>query len=323
MSGPTSPHFRIVPVADGVWGAVATDEGFGLCNSGIVDLGDVTVVFDSMLTPQAGADLRAAAERLTGHPVGYLVNSHWHGDHVRGNISFPSVRIVSTRTVRELIETRAVTALESERESVPSELAAIRAPGATLPTRDRTVFEGWFEGILATPKGTVIPAPDLLVEGELVLRGPRREVRVVTFGGGHSPSDVLAYVPDLRVGFLGDLLAIGFHPSVTDGIAAAWVRILDSVRGLPIERILPGHGPLGGLREVGEMQEYLRTLGRLAAAAPRTPEGRRALAATEVPERFGSWTFRPFFLENLLSVYDKLGAGTAPVATGSSAPGGP
>ena len=247
-----------------------------------------------------------AAEHLTGHPVTYLVNSHWHGDHVRGNLSFPSVRIVSTRTVRDLIASKAVTTLESERESVPAELAEIRSPGSKLPARDRTVFEGWFEGILATPKGTVIPAPDLLVDGELVLRGPRREVRVVTFGGGHSPSDVLAYVPDQRVGFLGDLLAIGFHPSVSDGLATAWVRILDSVHELSLARILPGHGPLGGPRDVQEIQEYLRTLLRLAGAASRTPEGRERLSTTEVPERFGRWTFRPFFRENLLSVYDKL-----------------
>ena len=293
-------------VADGVYAAIATDSGYGLCNSGIVDLGDGTLVFDSMLTPQAGADLRRAAERVTGHPVTYLVNSHYHGDHVRGNVAFPTVRIVSTRKVRELIQDRAVEMLESDRAEVPAELEALRSGRKVVPDRDRTIFEGWFEGILATPKGTAIPGPDLLVEDMLALRGPRRTVEVRTFGGGHSPSDVLAHLPDEKISFLGDLLATGFHPSVTDGFAEEWVRILDQVRSLGPRQVLPGHGPIGGLPEIGRLQEYLRTLLELARAARHASLSREETRASPVPPTFSEWTFGSFFGDNLLSVYDRL-----------------
>ncbi len=302
----TSPHFRIVDVAEGVYAAIATDDGFGLCNSGIVDLGDATLVFDSMLTPQAGADLRRAAERLTGHPVAYLVNSHYHGDHVRGNRSFPSVHIVSTRKVRELIEERAVSMLESDRAEVPAELEALRSGRKVVPDRDRTVLTSWFEGILATPKGTAIPAPDLLVDDALVLRGPRRTVEVRSFGGGHSPSDVLAHLPDEKIDFLGDLLAVGFHPGVTDGFAEEWVRILGKVRGLGAERYLPGHGPLADHTGFGRLEQYLESLLSLAREARRTRLSREEIAATPVPPPFAGWTFQSFFSDNLLSVYGRL-----------------
>lgn len=304
--GPPSPHFRLREVTEGVYAAIATDSGFGLCNSGIVDLGDGTAVFDSMLTPQAGEDLRRAAESVTGHPVTYLINSHYHGDHVRGNVSFPSVHIVSTRKVRELIEERGVKMLESDRAEVPAELEAIRSGRTVLPERDRTVFEGWFEGILATPKGTVIPGPDLLVDDTLVLRGPQRVLEVRTFGGGHSPSDVLAHLPDEKIDLLGDLLAVGFHPSVTDGSVKEWVRILDSVRALGAERVLPGHGPIGGPAEIRRLQEYLRTLLELARAARRSALPPEAVKATAVPSAFADWTFQSFFGENLLSVFHRL-----------------
>ena len=302
----SSPHFRLVDVADGVFAAIATDTGYGLCNSGIVDLGDGTLVFDSMLTPQAGADLRRAAEKLTGRPVTYLVNSHYHGDHVRGNVAFPSVRIVSTRKVRELIQERGVKMLESDRAEVPAELEALRSGRKVVPARDRTVFEGWFEGILATPKGTAIPGPDLLVDDVLLLRGPRRAVEVRTFGGGHSPSDVLAHLPEEKVDFLGDLLAVGFHPGVGDGIAPEWVRILDEVQALGAERALRGHGPLGGRAEIRKLQEYLRALIDLARSARRSSLSREAIRATPVPPAFSGWTFESFFTDNLLSVYDRL-----------------
>jgi cyclase len=49
---------------------------------GLVDLGGEILVFDTSWTP-------AAARELLGlGPVRWVVNSHWHGDHVRGNQVF-------------------------------------------------------------------------------------------------------------------------------------------------------------------------------------------------------------------------------------------
>ncbi len=305
-----SPHFTIHGVADGVYAAIATDAGFGLCNSAIVDLGDSAAVFDSMLTPQAGADLRRAAERLTGHRVAYLINSHYHGDHVRGNVSFPSVRIVSTRKVRELIEERAVRAIESDRAEVPAELERLRNGTWALRPRERVVFEGWFEGILATPRGTLVPAPDMFVDDRLVLRGPKRELEVLSYGGGHSPSDVIAYLADERIAFLGDLLSVGFHPGVSDGDAASFLEILDKVLALRPEKALPGHGPLGGVGDIERTQRYLRELRSLARDARRSGVSRDEFGRTPVPPEFATWDFSDFFGDNLRRVYDQTPAGS-------------
>src|SRR5271170_3826456 len=96
-------HFRVERLASGVYAAIASTGGFALCNAGIVDLGDRTVVFDSMLTPMAGSALRRAAKRCTGRDPDWVVNSHWHGDHIWGNSAFVESHIVSSRRVRELI----------------------------------------------------------------------------------------------------------------------------------------------------------------------------------------------------------------------------
>lgn len=61
--------------------------------------------FDTFNTPQAGRDLREAALQLLDQPIGYVVNSHWHGDHVRGNQCFGDVPIVSSGKTRGLILT--------------------------------------------------------------------------------------------------------------------------------------------------------------------------------------------------------------------------
>src|SRR5690348_17354447 len=85
---PTSKHFRLEPLLDGVYAAIGIEGTGSGSNAGIIDLGDRTLVFDTFLTPQAADDLRTAAERLSGRPVAFVINSHWHSDHIHGNQAF-------------------------------------------------------------------------------------------------------------------------------------------------------------------------------------------------------------------------------------------
>ena len=64
-----STRFQLVTLSDGIYAAIAVLGGGALCNAGIVDLGDRTVVFDTFNTPLAARELRATAERLTGRPA--------------------------------------------------------------------------------------------------------------------------------------------------------------------------------------------------------------------------------------------------------------
>jgi len=301
-------HFRIEEVAPGVHVAIATDEGYGLCNSGIVDLGGATLVFDAMLTPQAGTALGHAARRLTGRPVDLLVNSHYHGDHVRGNGAVAAHHIVSTHRVRELIVERADRAIETDRTEAAAELDGLRSGRIPATAADRAVFEGWYEGILATPPGTTVTPPDLTFSDELVVRGTHRAARILSFGGGHSPSDVLVHLPDERLVFLGDLLSIGFHPCLWDGDPTVLGEILRRVRGLAAERALPGHGPLGSDADVRAMADYLGVLQRMASHPVAAKEGAAAFAGVTPPAPFDAWKFASFFEQNLAFVRGRLGA---------------
>ncbi len=99
-----SSFFHIEPLAEGVYAAIANDEDRAPGNAGIVDLGGETLIFDTFLVPHAAQDLRTAAEELTRQPVGWVVNSHAHRDHVFGNQVFaPAATIVSTAGTRQLM----------------------------------------------------------------------------------------------------------------------------------------------------------------------------------------------------------------------------
>jgi cyclase len=74
---PASKHFRLQQLADGVYAAHHINNGGALSNSGIVDLGDRTVIFDTLFTHHATEDLRTTAETLTGRPINTVINNHF------------------------------------------------------------------------------------------------------------------------------------------------------------------------------------------------------------------------------------------------------
>jgi len=303
MPGLRSRHFRVETLAPGVYAAVATPGGFGLCNAGIVDLGDATVVFDTMLTPMAGRDLERAAERATGRRPAWVVNSHWHGDHIWGNSAFVESHIVSSRTVRENIRTRSRAQFAENRRSMRRELPTVDRPNSPYPTADRERVRGWFEGVLASPRLPVIRPPTVTFEDGLVLEGSRRTLHLQTFGGGHSPSDVFAFLPDEGVLFAGDLAMRGLHPSVGDGWPTRWASILGRMERLGADSIVPGHGPPGPRTTLRATRRYLEALDAMARAAIRDRVSCRDFARTAVPARYRAWGFSFMFPGNLSRTY--------------------
>ncbi|HTT16258.1 MAG TPA: MBL fold metallo-hydrolase [Thermoplasmata archaeon] len=301
-----SEHFRLEEVADGVHAAIATPAGFGLCNAAIIDLGGTTLVFDAMLTPQAGAALGRAAERLTGRPVGVLVQSHYHGDHVRGSAAVGAAHVVSTRRVRDLVLERGPLHLRGDRDEVPGELERLRSGATPALPEEREVLEGWYGGILATPADLEFRPPDLTFESELLVHGRRRSARLLTFGGGHSPSDVLLVLPDERFLCLGDLLSVGFHPSLSDGNPEELSRILREVRALPTDRALPGHGPVSDAAGIAEMEGYVTALRGLARAALDERADRETFVGRPPPGPYARWKFTTIYRANVGFLYDRL-----------------
>ena len=96
----------------------------------------------------------------------------------------------------------------------------------------------------ALPVLEIIP-PHLTFDDRLTISGTKRHVELLTYGGGHTPSDAMLYLPEDRVLFTGDLLCVQAHPMLTQGDPHEWLRILDRIEQLDFEIAVPGHGPVG------------------------------------------------------------------------------
>lgn len=315
---PQSRHFALEPLASGVYAAIAREAGGAMSNAGIVDLGDRALVFDTFMTPQAAADLRAAAETLTGRRVAYVVNSHWHDDHVRGNQAFADAEIVATSGTSLLMAARGPQNIAKYRDQAPAHVASLREQYAqATDERERArlaleISEG--EEILASLPTLELRLPDHTFTDRLVVRGPARTAELLTYGGGHTESDAFLWLPEERILFAGDLVVHLTHPLLVWGDPDAWPGILDRLAALDPAIVVPGHGPVGDSTGIAAVRAYLADTKRLADTLLRAGNTPDEPAQAPVPDAYAAWEGSDeIFLLNLRFLVD-LARGTVPEA---------
>ncbi|HZR42934.1 MAG TPA: MBL fold metallo-hydrolase [Ktedonobacteraceae bacterium] len=290
---PQSRHFHLMGLAEGVYAAMSVDGSGSFCNAGIIDLGDRTLVFDTFLTPEAGEDLRRAAEHLTGRPVSYIVNSHYNADHIYGNQVFTEATIISTEKTRDLIATRGVEVQEWMKANLAEEL---RAGEEQLQHEQDETRRKQMELDLTTDRlllsalpGLELRLPELTFEHKLVLYGTKRRAEVLSLGGGHTPSDAFLYLPDEHIAFLGDLLFTKKHPSMWHDQPQEWVSILGQIEQLDPTTVVPGHGPLGTREDVILLRQYFMTLLEMASAVIARGGSADDAAQEPIPAPYAHW----------------------------------
>ena len=309
MTIPVSRHFSVQELHSGVFATIATDEGWAVSNAGIVDLGDHTLVFDAFSNHLAAADLNRSAEALTGRNVDYVIVGHGHRDHCKGTQAFELATIVSTRKTcesmarlwKERTETVKNEGLEPIVRGVKEEFESWRSNPATTET-DRILWDSYEQSLLQGIETYKLKLPSIGFETSVSFHGSKRTAEAITYGGGHSASDALLFLPEERVAYMGDLLFIGYQPYIGDGNPDELLRILDKVEALDPKMLVPGHGPVGTVGDIQSMRDYVLALQKVAREAQTSEASRKASIDTPIPPAFNSMKWGAFWRENLQSL---------------------
>ncbi len=282
---------RVERLAEGVFVIIHPDatEDWPHSNTGIVIGDDGVLVVDATYLPSRAAADIAIIRSLTSLPVRYLVNTHWHYDHINGNsvykAAFPGLVIVSQAETRRLIAVngeryaRAVVAPNSSsRQELAKRKDAARASNAARATLDDIANR---EREIRELTNLSIPLPSLTFNHELTLYLGRREVRLHHWLPANTPGDVAVYVPTDSILFAGDLL-VAPVPYAFNSSPVGWIGALRSMEALPVKHVVPGHGvvepDMGYARQVRALLEYVVTnVHRLAAEGKTVDDARQAL----------------------------------------------
>jgi cyclase len=274
---PVSEHFKLEKLSEGVFAAIASENGAAFSNAGIIDLGDITVIFDTFETPKAASDLKAAAESLTGRPAAFVINSHNHADHWFGNQVFDGqTTIVATNKTRDQMPVY-IEELKSLKKK-PSEMedSLVKNQEMLEDETDPLRRAGLLRSIvrlkysLEALPSLELKLPNQTFEGKLFLHGSQRSAELIGLERGHTSGDCLLALREEKVAFLGDLAFFQRQPYLADCEPMMWKRMLDGIGQSSFETFVPGHGKIGTKKDITLLSDYLTILDDLVSQVIRS-----------------------------------------------------
>ena len=237
-------------LGDACFAYLQNDGSWGWSNAGLV-VGDgasllVDTLFDLRLTQEM---LDSMAGLTATAPIATLCNTHANGDHCYGNQLVEHAEIVaSAATAHEMTEVPP--AMLHALNSAPGEVGAL--------------FRHFFGAFHFA--GIDVRMPTRTFSGRLDVEVGGRVVELIEVGPAHTRGDTIAYVPDARTVYTGDILFVGGTPIVWAGPLSNWVAACDLMLGMDIDTVVPGHGPLTDKTGVATVRDYLAFVDGAAAA---------------------------------------------------------
>lgn len=228
-------------IGDNCFAYLQPDGGWGYSNAGLVVGDGSSLLVDTLFDLKLTAAMLSSMSRVThAAPISTVVNTHANGDHCYGNQLVRDAEIVaSSATAREMVEVP------------PAMLASLnKAPGEIGELFRRFFGDFVFDDIELVP-------PTRTFDGRLDIEVGGRSVELIEVGPAHTAGDTIAYLPDSKTIFTGDILFIGGAPIVWAGPLENWIAACDLISELDVETVVPGHGPLTNQAGVAQVRDYL------------------------------------------------------------------
>ncbi|MGH7933200.1 MAG: MBL fold metallo-hydrolase [Candidatus Binataceae bacterium] len=286
----------------GCYAYLQPDGGWGWSNAGlVVDGGEsllVDTLFDLNLTREMLEAMRRAEPKAAAR-IGTLVNTHSNGDHCFGNELVTGAEIVASQACAE----------EMAHDGGAKRLADIQRNTAQMGEAGK-----FFEEIFAPFdfNGINVTMPTVTFEGQLERRVGAKTVRLIQVGPAHTRGDILAYVPQDRTIFTGDILFINGHPIIWAGPVANWTKACQLMLDLDVDTVVPGHGPITDKQGVAAVKGYLEYITsearrRYDAGMP-VFEAARDISLTD----YSTWGDAERIVINVATLYREFSGGAAP-----------
>src|SRR6202795_1128019 len=285
--------FEFKQVAAGVHVAVAQPAYKVNCNTAIIEDDDGVMVVDTHSKPTAARVIVEHLRGMTGKPVRYVVNTHFHWDHWHGNevypAAYPGAEIVTNQITREAMVMKGLKRIGDHRRQMPADIATLEADVASATGEQRTRLEGDLKlarAYLAEVNALKPALPTIAFEQTMKLYRRDREIHLLHLGRAHTAGDVFVYLPKEKVVITGDAL-IGWTPFMGDGYPEDWAGTLDRLAQLDFTHIIMGHGDVAGRDWLGMFRGYVHDMGEAGRAGGATgaalDEGKQRVTASLAP----------------------------------------
>jgi len=227
-------------------------------NIGVSVGDDGVVVIDDQFAPLT-PKIQEAISAISKKPIKFVLNTHWHGDHVGGNENFAAAGavIVAHDNVRKRMSVGQF--MEAMKRQVPP----------------------------APPKA--LPVVTFSTDATLHLNG--EDIHVLYVGPAHTDGDAIVVFPKAKVVHMGDTFMTISYPFVdlgSGGTYDGFVAVADKVLGMVDEsfKIIPGHGDLSVKADLKSWHDMLTTI---RARVKKAADSGKTLEAAQKAKLTAEW----------------------------------
>ncbi|MBR0551097.1 MBL fold metallo-hydrolase [Stakelama marina] len=284
---PAPLPFTLKQVGPGVYAAIDGPKGKSGSNAGFVIGDDGVLVIDSFFHPDATKRLVEQIRKLTPKPIRYVVDTHYHIDHVGGDavLRQAGATIIAHRNERAWVRTD------------NQHLLGDRLTPALKATIEK------------------LPLPDITTRHRMTVWLGSRKV-VIEPALGHTGGDLMVSVPDANVLFCGDILWNHVSPNIIDGNVTDWIATTDRLRTAPDAgtiTFVPGHGDIATASDIAAFEGYLTDLKTLVGRERSAGLSGQALVDAAMPafrKKYADWPAFSYFAPLQLKFMDQELSGT-------------
>jgi cyclase len=311
-----SKHFTLEKLAEGVYACIHKQGGGAFSNAGIIDLGDRTTLVDAFDTRAAGSDLRRIAEVLFDRPVDTIVLTHVHSDHWGGASVFEnSTTLLTTKAIqKESMEWGKRMQKDYEKPEEWEEY--LQEMETQLQTETDERVRVGLERSIERARYTMAEMADFEpryadknFKDQEFIEGSERFVEVWDYGPGHSEDDVVLFIPQDKIAFIGDIGFFDQQPFMGFCHLDKWRAQIQRLLGLEYDVLVPGHGPLGGITKLTQQLKYFDVMEDLIGEVVKKGGSLEEAMNIELTQPFDSWLMGSMarWEMNVQYVYKKLG----------------
>lgn len=272
-----APNFEVQKISRDVYAVIrreAPSLWFNPNTVFIIGKNDVIVV-DSNISSAYTREVLAELKKLTAKPVKYVINTHWHEDHIIGNHvyrdAFPNVQFIGHKST--LTDLPAIGAA-NRKGSVENGAGFVQflknqlekgenLAGKKITDEERAGYASdikLVESYMAESANFQIILPTVPVEDRLELDQSGRKVEILFLGKAHTAADLVVRLPKENIVVCGDLLVYPVPLIGSTSYPLEYGATLEKLAALKAKTIIPGHGP------VMHDDVYLKLMIRLLAS---------------------------------------------------------
>ncbi|HEV2490386.1 MAG TPA: MBL fold metallo-hydrolase [Candidatus Acidoferrales bacterium] len=288
LAADNPPPFTLHEIASGVWAAIdnpAAKAAQSGSNAGFIIGSDGVAVVDTFENTAASQMLLDEIRKKTNLPIRFVINTHYHIDHVAGNNIFAAA---------------GATILAQENVRAWERTENLKFFGPQIKPEQKQMVES-------------LGLPTLTYKNRVDLYLGTRHVIVVSLPG-HTGGDSVLFIPDANIVFCGDLFWKHTLPNLIDASTKPWIETLDAMLSRhPEATFVPGHGEVGKAQDVRDFRDYLVALREAVGQAQSAGKSGDVLlddVLAKLQPKYADWDAFQYFAKRDIQFTDEELRGT-------------